>query len=73
MISEEIESVQNEADEIEAGWGQSIWPLAMQLRCVYVCLVGSILEVIGSLGGVKAPGEDHIFFPIGPCDPVLLI
>lgn len=34
MISEEIESVQNEADELEAGWGQSIWPLAMQLRTV---------------------------------------
>lgn len=32
MISEEIESVQNEADEIEPGWSQSIWPLAMQLR-----------------------------------------
>lgn len=32
MISEEIESVQAEADEIEAGWSQSIWPLAMQLR-----------------------------------------
>ncbi|CAM9611260.1 unnamed protein product, partial [Hapterophycus canaliculatus] len=34
MISEEIESVQNEADEIEPGWSQSIWPLAMQLRTV---------------------------------------
>ncbi|CAM9492183.1 unnamed protein product [Ectocarpus sp. 13 AM-2016] len=36
MISEEIESVQNEADEIEPGWSQSIWPLAMQLRTVLV-------------------------------------
>eukprot|EP00752_Nemacystus_decipiens_P008132 g7272.t1 len=36
MISEEIESVQNEADEIEPGWSQSIWPLAMQLRNVLV-------------------------------------
>lgn len=32
MISEEIESVQSEADDIEPGWSQSIWPLAMQLR-----------------------------------------
>lgn len=32
MISEEIESVQTEADDIEPGWSQSIWPLAMQLR-----------------------------------------
>lgn len=32
MISEEIEAVQVEADEIEKGWSQSIWPLAMQLR-----------------------------------------
>lgn len=32
MISEEIEAVQVEADEIETGWSQSIWPLAMQLR-----------------------------------------
>ncbi|CAM9921434.1 unnamed protein product, partial [Choristocarpus tenellus] len=36
MISEEIESVQEEADEIEKGWSQSIWPLAMQLRTVLV-------------------------------------
>eukprot|EP00904_Undaria_pinnatifida_P012353 jgi/Undpi1/8248/HiC_scaffold_25.g10718.m1 len=34
MISEEIESVQTEADGIEPGWSQSIWPLAMQLRTV---------------------------------------
>lgn len=37
MISEEIESVQTEADEIESGWSQSIWPLAMQLR--YSCVL----------------------------------
>ncbi|CAN0351329.1 unnamed protein product [Ascophyllum nodosum] len=36
MISEEIESVQTEADEIESGWSQSIWPLAMQLRTLLV-------------------------------------
>lgn len=42
MISEEIESVQTEADEIESGWSQSIWPLAMQLR--YSCVFRIFVE-----------------------------
>eukprot|EP00953_Heterococcus_sp_UTEX-ZZ885_P023686 13006-Heterococcus_DN1.PRE.1 len=32
QISEEIEEVQAEADEIEAGWGEKIWRLASELR-----------------------------------------
>ncbi|CAM9778331.1 unnamed protein product, partial [Chrysoparadoxa australica] len=34
LVSDEVESVQAEAEEIEAGWSQQIWPLAMQLRQV---------------------------------------
>jgi hypothetical protein len=34
QISEEIEEVQAEADEIEAGWGEKIWRLASELRQV---------------------------------------
>jgi hypothetical protein len=36
QISEEIEEVQAEADEIEAGWGEKIWRLASELRQVYI-------------------------------------
>jgi predicted sugar kinase len=35
QISEEIEEVQAEADEIEAGWGEKIWRLASELRQVF--------------------------------------
>lgn len=61
MISEEIESVQNEADEIEAGWSQSIWPLAMQLRChFFFCQLLPCLFYVSSIHAMPTI-KTHLF------------